>query len=126
MRSEVPRQAGEICFLKQHKRNCEDLHLERNSPMLWYILKIDQLESSSLEEVMGILMDTKFSHEPAVCSFTKEEAHLALGMNTAHVSGDNPSPLFCSGEAHLECWFSFYAGPVRRETKNWSKFSAGL
>lgn len=81
------------------------------------------MESSSLEEVMGILMDTEFSHEPAACSFTKEEAHLALGMHTAHVSGDNPSPLLCT----WECWFSFYTGPVTRELQiNWSKLSAGL
>lgn len=58
-----------------------------------YILRIDQMDSSSLEEVMGILMDTKFSCEPVVCSFTKEEAHLALGMPTVHVSGDNSSIL---------------------------------
>lgn len=127
MCSEVPRQSGEICFMKQHEQNYEDLHLERNNPMHQYILRIYQMESSSLEKVMEIFVDTKFSCEPAACSSTKEEAHFTLGMHTAHVSEDNPSSLFCTWETHLECWFSFYTGPVTRETQiNWRKFSAGL
>lgn len=47
--------------LKFSTGKCQVLHLGKSSPMHLYSLGADQLESSSAEKFVGVLVDTKFT-----------------------------------------------------------------
>jgi len=59
-------------LIKLSKGKCKALPLGRNNPRHQHRLRATHLESSLSEKDLGILMDTRFGHEPAMCPCGKE------------------------------------------------------
>lgn len=53
--------------MKFHKGKCNVLLLSRNNDMHQYTLGANQMEISSTEKDLGVLVDTTFDHWPAMC-----------------------------------------------------------
>ncbi|KAK4828884.1 hypothetical protein QYF61_001442 [Mycteria americana] len=48
-------------FMQFNKGKCKALHLGKNNPMHWYMLRDTQLEKSIAERDLGVLVDTKLN-----------------------------------------------------------------
>lgn len=64
--------------MKFNKEKCKVLHWGSNNPMHYYILGAAQLESSTAEKNLKVLVDTKLSISQQ-CTFATKKADGILG-----------------------------------------------
>ncbi|KAK4810448.1 hypothetical protein QYF61_004228 [Mycteria americana] len=90
--------------MKFNKGKCQVLHLGRNNPTHQYMLGADQLESSSAEKALGVLVDTKLTTSQQ-CTLATKKANSLLGCIRKSVAsrwrGGNPSSLVSIVQIHL-------------------------
>jgi len=65
-------------LMKFNKDKCSVLHLGRNNPMHQYRLRVDLLESSSVERDLGVLVDNKLTMNQQ-CTLVAKKTNGILG-----------------------------------------------
>ena len=108
--------------MKFNKSKCKVLHLGCGNPHYQYKPGDVRMEHRPAQKDLGVLMDGKAGHEPAVCPHSPE-SQLYPGLHQRksgeQVEGGDPAPLLCSGETspgvlHPDVEFSVQerCGPV--------------
>ncbi|PKU41603.1 rna-directed dna polymerase from mobile element jockey-like [Limosa lapponica baueri] len=76
-------------LMKFNQGKCRVLYLGRNNPMHQYKLGADMLESSSVEKVLGVLVDNRMTMSQQ-CALVAKKANGILGCIRKYVTSRSP------------------------------------
>jgi len=109
-------------LMQCNEENCKDLHLVRNSHRQQLMMEVTQLESTLVENGLGVLTDTRLNMNQQYVLAAKKAIVILDCIRRLRrfqqVEGGDPSPPFSTNEATLEELCPILGFPLQKEDGN--------